>query len=151
LLDAFQIPDLEDISIDVSAYEPLGVNRPFEELGAEDDGDLSNIVIEAPYGDGAFSYQFTSGYKAGYEENFALTINFHNPAYLPDGYGPIFYATTGQVIKFSTPQQSQDNIGVNPLEIIAAEKVKNYAEGYNSGKKAGILDAETVLRSRNQV
>ena len=149
LLDPYKMPDLADIAIDVSAYTPV-VDRPWEQLGTEDDGDYPNIIIESIYGDAAFSAMFTAAYKEAYELNFGLIMNFQYPVLSPpqDGYGPVFRDTSGKVIKFSTPQVTQDNIGINPLEVLAAEKKKNYSSGWHSGAKHGVLDAENELRAR---
>lgn len=157
--DPFRIPDLADISVDISGNSPERYRTMYEQLGDldEQDGDFTNIVVEGAFSDGAFSGMFTEGYKAGYEINYKRILEFKIPLYAPDfnedgtvddGYGPIFRDTLGNVIRFSTPQQTADNIGINPLEVIAAEKKRYYLQGFVAGAKHGILDGENELRAR---
>jgi hypothetical protein len=155
--DPLKIPDLKDISIDVSEYDLEG-KRTYDQLGTQDDGCFANVIIESVYGDGAFSGMFTEGYKQGYEINFGRVLNFQEPMWAPDfnedgivtdGYGaPVFYSSTGKIIRFSTPQDIESNPGINPLEVIAAEKKRNFLEGWFAGSKAGVLDGENELRAR---
>ena len=153
----FQLPDLADISIDLSGYTLVRESLEFENLGVEDDGLFPNVVIEAVYGDAAFSGMFSEGYKLGYETNFARALSWKDPMYAPDfeedgsisdGYGPVFLATNGKVIKFSLPQKTEDNIGINPLEVLAAEKKKQFVRGWVSGARAGYLDGVNERRAR---
>jgi hypothetical protein len=55
-LDPFKIVDLSDVAIDLSDITQLAdpMMRQ-EQLGTEDDGLFANVVVEAAYGDGAFS------------------------------------------------------------------------------------------------
>jgi hypothetical protein len=76
------------------------------------------------------------------------TPDFNNDGVNNDGYGPVFISTTGQIIRFSTPQVIQSNSGINPLEVIAAEKKRHFIQGWISGAKHGVLDAESELRAR---
>ena len=155
--DPLKIPDLRDISIDVSQYDLEG-KRTYDQLGTQDDGCFANVIIESVYGDGAFSGMFTEGYKQGYEINFGRVLNFQEPMWAPDfnedgtvddGYGaPVFYSSTGKIIRFSTPQDTESNPGINPLEVITAEKKRNFLEGWFAGSKAGCLDGENELRVR---
>lgn len=156
--DPLKIPDLANVVIDVSDTNPQGF-MAYNELGPTVQEDaFTKIAIEAVYGDGAFSGMFAEGYKLGYELNFRRTLLFQLPMWAPDfnedgtvddGYGEAaFFATTGQTIKFSTPQVIQDNTGVNPLEVIAAEKKRFFVEGFLTGAKHGVLDGENELRVR---
>ena len=161
-LDPFRIPDLADITIDLSDITELAdPSMKQEQLGVEDDGFFTNIQIESIYGDGAFSGLMAEGYKLGYETNYRRALAFKEPMYAPDfnaedgtvddGYGPVFTSTTGQIIRFSTPQVIQSNAGVNPLEVLAAEKKKYFVNGFISGGKHGWLDGQSELRARGQL
>lgn len=154
--DPFKLPDLADIAIDLSQYDLEREDLEFENLGTQDDGLFANVVIEAAYGDAAFSGMFTEGYKFGYETNFGRALNWQDPMYAPDfnedgtvdGYGPVFKASNGKVIKFSFPQKTEDNIGINPLEVLVAEKKKQFVRGWISGARAGYLDGVNERRAR---
>lgn len=155
--DPFKIPDLTDISVDLSDVTLVREDRDYELLGTQDDGLYPNVITEAVYGDGAFAGLFTEGFKLSYETNFKRALNYQEVMYAPDfnddgtvddGYGPIFKATNGKIIKFSTPQKTEDNIGINPLEVIAAEKKKQFIRGWVSGAKAGYLDGINERRAR---
>ena len=158
--DPFKIPDLSDIIIQDSdlSSTPLAQNRIYDQLGTQDDGMFSNKAVENVYGDGAFSGMFAEGYKIGYETNFFRAINFQTPLPYPDfnnngtlvddGYGPVFYSTSGKRIKFSTPQQTQDNVGVSPLEVIQAEKKSQFTNGFAIGAKDGWQDGQRELRAK---
>lgn len=160
--DPFKISDLTDIAVDMTEIEdefgPIQSERVYENLGNEDEyGDFTNIKIENVFGDAAFSGMFTEGYKHGYQVNYKRILERKQPMWAPDfnedgtvddGYGPIFKSSNGQIIRFSTPQQTEDNIGVNPLEVISAEKKRHYLNGWTTGSKHGVLDAENELRAR---
>ena len=160
--DPLKVPDLEDIIIDVSDNS-IDEDDPrfYDELGKSDDGDFPNIVIEAAYGDGAFSSLFTTGYKEGYEYNYSRGLKYYPPLVIPDfdengfllitdGYGPTFQSVAGKAIHFDTPQDIADNSGTNPLEVIAAEKKRNYLKGWGCGCKAGYEDVVNYLRRRGE-
>jgi hypothetical protein len=162
-LDPFKVPDLQDLDIDLSAVESdlgtIQADLVNQGLSGVDDGSFANIYVEGIYGDGAFSYLFTEGYKYGYETNFRRVLEFKLPIEIPDfnvdgellvsdGYGPVFKDSNGKIIRFSTPQQSEDNIGINPLEVLAAEKKKQFLQGWQSGARDGIRDGEIELRAR---
>lgn len=161
--DPFKIPDLTDIIIQDSdlSSQALEQNRIYDQLSTTDDGVFTNIEIENVFGDGAFSGMFVEGYKIGYQTNFVRALNFQAPLPYPDfdengtlvndGYGPIFYSSTNKRIKFSTPQQIQDNVGTNPLEVIQAEKKKQFVNGYVSGAKHGWQDGQRELRARGLI
>jgi len=155
--DQYKIPDLLDITIDLSDLTIQQENMEYQQLGTQDDGPFTNVVVEAVYGDGAFSGMFAEGYKIAYETNFRRILAFKEPLWTPDfnadgqiddGYGPVFKSSTGKIIRFSTPQTIQDNAGINPLEVIAAEKKRYFIDGWLAGSKHGVLDAENELRAR---
>jgi hypothetical protein len=158
--DPFAIPDLADISVDVASEEPLSGERFYDRLGKENDGLFADVFIEAVHGDAAFSGMYTEGYKLGYEVNFKRALNFQQPLLAPDfdedgrvddGYGPIFYSTGGIRIRFSTPQQLEDNPGINPVEVIDAEEKKNFTHGFMHGAKHGFQDGTNELRARGKL
>jgi hypothetical protein len=163
LFDPFKVPDLTDISIDLSAivtdYGNIISDLPYQQLGTQDDGDYPNLITEPSFGDGTFAFMYTEGYKISYETNFRRILEFKEPLSIPDfnedgfllisdGYGPIFKDVNGNVIRFSTPQQFESNSGSNPLEVIAAEKKKNFLSGWYNGAKDGVKDGEIELRAR---
>jgi hypothetical protein len=163
LFDPFKVPDLTDISIDLSSivadYGNIISDLPYQQLGTQDDGDYPNLITEPSFGDGTFAFMYTEGYKISYETNFRRILEFKEPLSIPDfnedgfllvsdGYGPIFKDTNGNVIRFSTPQQYEPNSGSNPLEVIAAEKKKNFLSGWYNGAKDGVKDGEIELRAR---
>jgi len=159
--DPFRIPDLADISIDISDNNPQSPTM-YEQLGTQDeqDGNYTNNYTEGRYGDAAFSGMITEGYKLGYETNYKRALEYKIPLNIPDfnedgvlndGFGTVFYSSTGKVIKFSTPQQIQDNIGINPLEVIAAEKKRFFTDGWVEGAKAGYQDGLNELRARGLI
>lgn len=155
--DPFAIPDLQDIRVDVCDVGPLYSDRAYDRLSIEDDGIYPNVFIENAFGDGAFSAMFTEGYKEGYELNFRRVLNFQQPVFTPDfdqngfvddAYGPVFRSSSGRIIHFSTPQEVADNVGIDPTEVLIAEKKKNFLEGWISGAKHGMQDATNELRAR---
>lgn len=155
--DPFAIPDLPDIQIDVSSAGTLLGDRFYDRMGDENDGLHQDIYVEAPFGDGAFSGMFAEGYKLGYEINFKRALEFKPALYAPDfdedgfvddGYGPIFKSSLGQVICFSTPQMLQDNDGIDPVEVVEAERKRHFLEGFLTGAKHGLQDGLNELRAR---
>lgn len=158
-LDIYKIPDLKDIQVDVSSVAS-DVKLNYEGLGQEDDGRFPNVVVEGVYGDAAFAYMYTEGYKVGYEKNFERVVDRKEPLYSPyiredgtidDGYGPIFLASNGKPIRFSTPQKIEENRGINPLEVVQAEKKRLFLKGFVDGARDALKDAENYLREKGQL
>lgn len=155
-LDPFALPNLADVQIDLASEEPLLGGRFYDKLGNQDDGAYANYW-ESEYGDAAFSGLFTEGYKLGYEINFKRALNFQQPLYAPDfnedgivddGYGPIFRASNGKMIRFSTPQHIENNPDINPTEVINAEQKRYFLDGFIAGAKHGQQDGVNELRAR---
>lgn len=155
-LDPFALPNLADISIDVSSEDPLVGERFYDRLGNQQDGAYANYW-ESQFGDAAFSGMFTEGYKLGYELNFKRALNFQQPLNTPDfnedgfvddGYGPIFVSSNGRMIRFSTPQQIENNPDINPLEVVTAEQKRYFLDGFIAGAKHGQQDGINELRAR---
>lgn len=159
--DPFAVPDLADIEIDVSAAKESPdeelADRFYDRLGNVNDGEFADTYNEARYGDAAFSHQFTEGYKEAYQVNFIRALENYQPLLVPDfnedgaidnGYGPIYTAVDGRMIKFSTPQQVEINTGINPFEVLDAEQSRLFLKGWREGAIHGFQDGINQARAR---